>query len=304
MPVTAALRTAGGKPGLHVARVDVFDPNGVRHGEYGANLLSTTGEFRTAVDFALGDAPGPWRVQVCDVATGVADSATVQLKPTDAAALQSAAPATPAPPPARAELLWPSADRASRATWVPANAPPAAAAAPAPTLNLLQDPNLLTDADSNGVPDGWAEGGDQGRGKITLTTDPAVLFHETPSVRVQLGASDGAKNWCLSQNLTRLLAEYRGKSLTLTAYFFRDKPRQEGHYDCDLRIRQWSKKGEFLGDVVTLYVPIKLGLWQQFQATGTVKPETATMEMLFEGSGRLAETFWTAGLQLCPAGPQ
>ncbi len=293
--IAARLQTEGGTPGLHVGRFEVCDPSGKLRPEHTANLLSHDGAFSATVDFALDYPPGKWTLRVRDVATGAAATTSIELLPGPAAAhAPQAVPAGGAP--VAPALLWERREPPTRARWVPAAQGQAPAVVAAP--NLLSNPTLLEDADKDGSPDGWRVGGEQGCGKVTFRADPTVLYHGAPATRLTIGPTEASKHWSLVQTLTPLLKDYRGKSLSLSVQMFRDKPRREGPYDCDLRIRQWSRDGKFLGDVVTKYVPIKPGLWQSFGGTGVVKPETAALELLVEGSERLGETFWLADLHL------
>jgi len=76
---SARLRSNGGKPGLHVFRVQVTDPSGQRLCHYEAKLVAAAGmaegEFRTA----LNDPAGSWTLRVTDVATGLSSSTSFKL---------------------------------------------------------------------------------------------------------------------------------------------------------------------------------------------------------------------------------
>ena len=69
----------GGKPGLHVFRVDVTDPNGKLNLSYSQNAVAPAGEAEIALPFAFNDPAGDWTVRVRDVATGTAVTKTIKL---------------------------------------------------------------------------------------------------------------------------------------------------------------------------------------------------------------------------------
>jgi len=60
-------------------RLRVLGPDGKERAWYGRNLLAKGGEVSSVFTFALDDPPGPWKITVKDVASGVATSATVKL---------------------------------------------------------------------------------------------------------------------------------------------------------------------------------------------------------------------------------
>jgi len=71
---------AGGKPGVHVCRVDVVDPKGAFHRTYSENVVARDGKSEVILPFALNDAAGAWTVHVRDVATGVSATKVIELK--------------------------------------------------------------------------------------------------------------------------------------------------------------------------------------------------------------------------------
>ena len=69
LPVSAELRTDGA-PGLHIFRLEVFDPAGelVRH--YSRNLDAPNGKVTTTIPLAINDATGTMKIAVSDVISG------------------------------------------------------------------------------------------------------------------------------------------------------------------------------------------------------------------------------------------
>jgi len=65
--------------GMHVVRLEVYDPQGRLRREYSLNLALTRGRGSGALQLAVSDPPGTWQVKATDVATGVAKSVTFTL---------------------------------------------------------------------------------------------------------------------------------------------------------------------------------------------------------------------------------
>ncbi|MEI6500214.1 MAG: alpha-amylase family protein, partial [Armatimonadota bacterium] len=63
----------------HIVRVDVFGPDGKERPWYAANLSATQGAAQGAVNFALDDQPGVWKIVATDVASGVTGAASVKV---------------------------------------------------------------------------------------------------------------------------------------------------------------------------------------------------------------------------------
>ena len=66
--------TERGKPGDHVVRLTVIDPDGNPYEPYGRNLLLTDGSLHGRLQLAFNERVGNWRLHVRDVATGMARS--------------------------------------------------------------------------------------------------------------------------------------------------------------------------------------------------------------------------------------
>ena len=78
LSVALAIEPQDAKPGTHVFRIEVLDPQGNPADAYAQNALAPGGTCKTSVPFALDDAPGDWTVTVTDVATGVTGKAVVK----------------------------------------------------------------------------------------------------------------------------------------------------------------------------------------------------------------------------------
>jgi len=64
----------GQQPGMHVFRVQVSDPSGVKD-YYGTQITADDGSGEAEFDLALNDAPGTWEIRATDVATGISGTA-------------------------------------------------------------------------------------------------------------------------------------------------------------------------------------------------------------------------------------
>ncbi len=65
--------------GMHVVRLEVFDPEGRMRREYSLNLALTRGRGSGALQLAVSDAPGTWQMKATDIATGMTESVTFTL---------------------------------------------------------------------------------------------------------------------------------------------------------------------------------------------------------------------------------
>ncbi len=68
------VETDGPQPGMHVFRVQVSDPGGVRD-YYGTQIAADDGSGEAEFDLALNDSPGTWRIEATDIATGISGTA-------------------------------------------------------------------------------------------------------------------------------------------------------------------------------------------------------------------------------------
>ena len=80
LPVSLKIQISGGKPGLHVVRIEVRDPQGNIKPCYSMNILAHGGKAEAYIPFALNNPAGVWIVTVRDVATGVRTDAMVKVK--------------------------------------------------------------------------------------------------------------------------------------------------------------------------------------------------------------------------------
>lgn len=67
------MKTRGGRAGLHIFRVEVSGPDGVK-AHYGTQITARDGTGEAALGLALNDSPGAWSIKATDVATGVSSS--------------------------------------------------------------------------------------------------------------------------------------------------------------------------------------------------------------------------------------
>lgn len=79
LPLSLALTTEGGKPGLHVFHIEVRDPQGNIKPCYSMNLTAHEGKAETKIPFALNDMAGQWTVTARDAATGCRAETVVTL---------------------------------------------------------------------------------------------------------------------------------------------------------------------------------------------------------------------------------
>jgi len=66
----------------HVMRIKVYDPDGQEMPWYKRNILVKDLSESFAVDFALNDKPGKWRISATDVASGLTETRTLRVKGT------------------------------------------------------------------------------------------------------------------------------------------------------------------------------------------------------------------------------
>jgi hypothetical protein len=78
--ITAGIKSAGAKPGRHVAHVAVTDPTGLRHALYCGNFEVKDGKGEFAIPFSLNDQAGRWRITVREAVTGWTEERTVRVK--------------------------------------------------------------------------------------------------------------------------------------------------------------------------------------------------------------------------------
>jgi len=77
-PVRVGVRD--GQPELHVARLEVYSPEGTPVPHYAANVLLTDGAGEVVVPFALNDPQGRWTLALRDVATGAEVTKKVKVE--------------------------------------------------------------------------------------------------------------------------------------------------------------------------------------------------------------------------------
>lgn len=70
---------ASGKPGTHFLRVSIQSPNGETRPGFSRTVRCNAGHGETALNFALNDPTGKWKVTARDVETGVTGTATVEV---------------------------------------------------------------------------------------------------------------------------------------------------------------------------------------------------------------------------------
>ena len=83
MAYRVAVEAKGGKPGLHVLRVEVVGPDGIKD-YYGTQMTATEGAGEAEFDLALNDQPGAWQIKATDIASGVSGSAQFTVTRADA----------------------------------------------------------------------------------------------------------------------------------------------------------------------------------------------------------------------------
>jgi hypothetical protein len=78
--IRAEVKTAGAKPGRHVAHVELRNPTGLRHSVYCGNFVLQDGKGEFVIPFALNDLEGRWQVTVREAVTGLAEEDTIRVK--------------------------------------------------------------------------------------------------------------------------------------------------------------------------------------------------------------------------------
>jgi hypothetical protein len=68
-----------GKPGIHIAHVEVRDPAGMRHPLYSKNIVLKDGRGAFQIPFAYNDARGDWTVTVREAVTSNEVKSTINL---------------------------------------------------------------------------------------------------------------------------------------------------------------------------------------------------------------------------------
>ncbi len=74
------LTADGGRPGRHVIRCDVYDPNGRWRSEYSANVVLDGGRGELILPLAESDRAGSWRLEMIDRVTGLKASGRVRVR--------------------------------------------------------------------------------------------------------------------------------------------------------------------------------------------------------------------------------
>ena len=77
--VKLGLKAEGGTPGLHILRVDVYDPKGSWCSYYSVNVRTDGGRGSFDVPFAEGDSKGVWSLHLRDVVTGMTAVSTLKV---------------------------------------------------------------------------------------------------------------------------------------------------------------------------------------------------------------------------------
>jgi hypothetical protein len=82
VPVQVTVRTAGGQPGYHVVRLDVYAPGAqTPHRHYSQNIACERGQGSGDLPLALMDPGGNWRLELRDVASGVKATHPLEVQP-------------------------------------------------------------------------------------------------------------------------------------------------------------------------------------------------------------------------------
>ena len=71
--------TDGTPPGLHVLRIHVTGPDGVKD-YYGTQTTARDGRGEAYFDLALNDTVGTWTIAATDLATGVAGKSSFEVR--------------------------------------------------------------------------------------------------------------------------------------------------------------------------------------------------------------------------------
>jgi hypothetical protein len=79
LPVSFNIKTFGGKPGLHVVRIELYDPEGAVKPWYSMNILAHNGKAEVKVPLAKNDREGMWTLKARDAATGTLSEAVFTI---------------------------------------------------------------------------------------------------------------------------------------------------------------------------------------------------------------------------------
>lgn len=79
LPVSFNIKTGGGKPGLHVVHIEIYDPQGTPKPCYSMNILANDGKAEVKVPFAMNDQEGMWSLKARDAATGCQSEAVFTI---------------------------------------------------------------------------------------------------------------------------------------------------------------------------------------------------------------------------------
>ena len=74
-----AVEADNARPAAHTFHVRVSGPDGAQRLHYACNLRAENGRATGELTFALDDAPGAWKIEARDVATGVTAETTIRL---------------------------------------------------------------------------------------------------------------------------------------------------------------------------------------------------------------------------------
>ena len=75
-----AVAPSAGDPEDHVLRIEVFGPDGKARDFYAANIFAEKGEAKGAIQIALSDPPGTWKIVARDVVSGIKGVAPFTVK--------------------------------------------------------------------------------------------------------------------------------------------------------------------------------------------------------------------------------
>jgi uncharacterized protein YfaS (alpha-2-macroglobulin family) len=79
MPYQVRLHTEGdAEPGMHVVRIDVSGPDGIK-AHYGSQHVLSDGIAEGEIPLAFNDAIGTWTITATDIATGTVGTAEFEV---------------------------------------------------------------------------------------------------------------------------------------------------------------------------------------------------------------------------------
>jgi hypothetical protein len=73
------IQTSGTDPGLHVVRIELFDPDGKPAKMYALKALAKGGKYTGSIPLGLDDKVGDWKISACDVVSGLSGQATAKV---------------------------------------------------------------------------------------------------------------------------------------------------------------------------------------------------------------------------------